>query len=438
MHSIEELAGQHFDAVIVGGGINGAGLARDLVLRGQLSGQPLRILLLEKSFWGAGTSGKNSHLIHGGLRYLKYFDFALVKEALRERARLLELAPNTVRPLRFEMTADGPFDRLFYGAGIVLYDLLAGSHRIGKSNYLSGRLSYWDAASDSAALVIDNVRDARHHGATCVHGRGVKRLFADSVELDVGVRVRGRCVIDARGPWMGGGDMRLVRGSHIVLPRLYEGDHAIAHFHTDGRIIFFIPWGDLDPVTLIGTTDVDHNNGADHVEISWSETEYLKTIAEQLFPHSANLPILGNFSSLRPLLAAVGKSASATSREHHIAFRDDGVLAIQGGKYTTYRAMAEEAADLVCRRIAPDEKLKDLHPTRDTPFAVPTKRPRGIEERVAWARQEEDCPNLEAFLTCSTNWAWQRRWTPEQLQPIADAFGEDAGAFLDRHRPCDS
>ncbi|MCX6612117.1 MAG: FAD-dependent oxidoreductase, partial [Acidobacteria bacterium] len=229
MHSIEELAGQHFDAIIVGGGINGAGLARDLALRAHTAGHPLRILLLEKRFWGAGTSGKNSHLIHGGLRYLKYFDFRLVSEALRERALLLEMAPDTVRPLKFELTTNGLFDQLFYGAGIVLYDLLAGKHRIGKSTYLGSHLAYWDAASDSAALVIDNVRDARHYGATCISGRGVKRLSADSVELDNGIRVKAGCVIDARGPWMGGEQMRLVRGSHIVLPRLYEGDHAIAH-----------------------------------------------------------------------------------------------------------------------------------------------------------------------------------------------------------------
>lgn len=430
MHSIEELAGQHFDAVIVGGGINGAGLARDLALRGHVLGRPLRVLLLEKSFWSAGTSGKNSHLIHGGLRYLKYFDFHLVKEALAERARLLKLAPHTVRPLRFEMTAEGPIDRLFYGTGIALYDLLAGENKIGKSRFFGGRLSYWDAASDSASLVIDNVRDARHYGAVCIPYRGVKRLWADGVELDNGIRVKARCVIDARGPWMGGEGMRLVRGSHIVLPRLYEGDHAIAHFHTDGRIIFFIPWGDLEPVTLIGTTDVDHDASADKVEISWSETEYLRGITEQLYPASASLPILGSFSSLRPLLAAVGKSASATSREHQIGFRADGVLAIQGGKYTTYRSMAEEAADLVCTRIGIDEQL---HPTRDTPFVVPTQRPKDIAGRIAWAKQEEGCPNLEAFLTCSTNWAWQRQWTLEQLAPIADAFGGGAEEFLSKH-----
>lgn len=433
MHSIEELAGQHFDAVIVGGGINGAGLARDLALRAHSCNRPLRILLLEKSFWGAGTSGKNSHLIHGGLRYLKYFDFALVREALRERATLLKLAPNTVRPLRFRLSTNGPLDSLFYGAGIALYDLLAGKHRIGKSRYFGANLSYWDAASDSAALVIDNVRDARYYGATCIPRRGVRRLWGEGVELDNGIRVKAATVIDARGPWIKSEAMRLVRGSHIVLPRLFPGEDAVAHFHTDGRIVFFIPWGDLNPVTLIGTTDVDHSGSPDAVEISWSETEYLRGIAESLFPQSAGMPILGTFSSLRPLLAAVGKSASSTSREHHIAYRQDGVLEIAGGKYTTYRSMAEQAADLACLRIAPE--LASVHPTRTAPFSVATLRPSTIAARIAWAKAEEGCETLEEFLTCSTNWAWQKLWTAEDLAPIAAEFGGGTEQFLERYSP---
>lgn len=361
-----------------------------------------------------------------------------MQEALRERALLLKLAPDTVRPLRFELTADGLIDRLFYGVGIALYDLLAGKNRIGSSTYFGGRLAYWDAASDSAALVIDNVRDARHHGAVCIPGRGVKRLWAEGVELDNGIRVKAACVVDARGPWMGGAEMRLVRGSHIVLPRLYEGDHAIAHFHTDGRIIFFIPWGDLEKVTLIGTTDADHSQSPDQVEISWSETEYLRAIAEQLYPASSKMPILGTFSSLRPLLAAAGKSASATSREHQIAFREDGVLAVQGGKYTTYRAMAEEAGDLVCEKVAPDDGLAALHPTREMGFAVATKRPKDVKARIEWAKKEEGCTSLDAFMTCSTNWAWQKRWTLEDLAPIAAEFGGGAEEFLERHGVCEA
>lgn len=431
MHSIEELAGQHFDAVIVGGGINGAGLARDLALRARSASHPLSILLLEKSFWGSGTSGKNSHLIHGGLRYLKYFDIALVREALRERATLLKLAPNTVRPLRFKLSTTGPLDSLMYGVGIALYDLLAGQHRIGKSQYFGSNLSYWDATSDSAALVIDNVRDAQHHGATCIPRCGVLKIAGDNVELDGGIRINASTVIDARGPWNSSASMRLVRGSHIVLPRLFPGNDAVAHFHTDGRIIFFIPWGDLHPVTLIGTTDVDHSGSPENVEISWSETEYLQSIAEMLFPESASMPILGTFSSLRPLMATLGKSATASSREHHIAYRPDGVMEIIGGKYTTYRLMAEQAADLACLRIAPD--LAALHPTRSAPFTVPTLRPKTLDDRIAWAKAEEGCATLEEFLTCSTNWAWQKQWTPTDLAPIASAFGGGGDRFLARY-----
>jgi glycerol-3-phosphate dehydrogenase len=434
MHSCEALAGQHFDVIIVGGGINGAGLTRDLTLRWRTAGRTPRILLLEKNFWGYGTSGRNSHLIHGGLRYLKYFDFRLVREALRERARLLEFSPDTVRPLRFELTATGLFEKAFYGAGIALYDLLAGRYRIGRSTYFGHRLSYWDAASDSAALVIDNVRDARHHGAVCEAGVPVTQLLPDGVILAGGSRVHALCVVDARGPWMSGAGLRLVRGSHIVLPRLYEGGHAIAHFHTDGRIIFFIPWGDLTPATLIGTTDVDHSGNADSVHISPDEVSYLRSIASQFFPASAQLPTLGCFSSLRPLLAAAGKSASATSREHQIEFSPEGILQIKGGKYTTYRAMAEEAARLICERIAPE--LSTHHVTRTTPFAVSTRRPHDIPSRIAWAQHEEGCRTLEHFLTCSTNWAWQRRWTLTDIEPIANAFGGGAEEFLHKYAPC--
>jgi glycerol-3-phosphate dehydrogenase len=437
MHSIEELAGQHFDAVIVGGGINGAGLARDLALRSSISGFQLRILLLEKSFWGHGTSGRNSHLIHGGLRYLKHFDFRLVREALEERGRLLRLCPHTVRPLRFELTCESLFDKLFYGAGIALYDILAGYHRIGASSYFGQRLSYWDAASDSAALVIDNVREASHYGATCLWGRPVKRLWSEGIELTNGIRVKASCVIDARGPWIESPALRLVRGSHIVLPRLYPENYATAHFHSDGRIIFFIPWGDLNPVTLIGTTDVDHGASADQVAISSGEIDYLRAITARLFPHAANFPLLGSFSSLRPLISTPGKSASSTSREHSIAFNANGVLEIQGGKYTTYRAMAEEAANQVVAKIAPGAGLDRLFPTRDQPFVVLTERPRDLAARLDFARREEGCSTLEHFMTCSTNWAWQKRWTADELRPIAAAFGGSGiDEFLSRYSPC--
>jgi len=354
MHSIEELAGQHFDAVIVGGGINGAGLARDLALRGSISGFRLRILLLEKSFWGHGTSGRNSHLIHGGLRYLKNFDFRLVREALEERGRLLRLCPHTVRPLRFELTCEGLFDKLFYGAGIALYDILAGHHRIGASSYFGQRLSYWDAASDSAALVIDNVREARHYGATCLWGRPVKRLWNEGVELTNGIRVKASCVIDARGPWIQSPALRLVRGSHIVLPRLYPENYATAHFHSDGRIIFFIPWGDLHPVTLIGTTDVEHTDGPGTARIGAAEVDYLCSMANQYFERRIGpADVVWSFAGLRPLLEDESDDPSSVTRDYVFELDQVGApaLSVFGGKLTTFRVLAEEAVDRIATAL---------------------------------------------------------------------------------------
>ena len=422
MVPVESLDGSRFDVVIVGGGINGAGLARDLAVRSSLRKRPLRILLLEKQFWGAGTSGRNSHLIHGGLRYLKYFDFSLVREALAERSRLLALSPDTVRPLEFSLWVNSFGERLFYSAGVFLYDLLATGHKVGSSHYFGERASYWDAASDSAALVIDNVRDAARLGVVARPHTKVATLAKDHVVLEGGARVEAGAVVDARGAWTEGKRIRRVRGSHLVYPKLFEGDTAVAHFHKDGRIIFFIPWGDLERVTLVGTTDVDHPGSPDGVHIGDDEESYLQEIAGRLFPHSRQMPILGRFSSLRPLLSAEGKSASATSREHQIGWREDGVLEIVGGKYTTYRSMAEESADRCLERVAPE--LAQFYPTRTERFGVPTKRPVGVEQRIAWAKEQEGCTTALDFLTCSTNWAWQRQWTADSLRPIAGAFGE--------------
>jgi glycerol-3-phosphate dehydrogenase len=426
------------DVLIVGGGINGAGIARDLALRAHLKNTPLRIVLAEKNYWSAGTSGKNSHLIHGGLRYLKYFDFGLVHEALRERATLLKLSPDSVRPLRFEIPLNSLPERLFYSAGVALYDLLSLGHRIGNSNYFRGPLSYWDAASDSAPLVIDNMRDARHYGAICVPRTTVRDLTSTTANLyplpqalggakpannpasnscPAPSLIQAKVVVDTRGPWANTANLRLVRGSHIVVPRLYEGTHAIAHFHKDGRILFFIPWGepgtDLPQTTLIGTTDVDHTGTPDDVRISNEEVQYIASITAELFPKNTPTKILGTFSSLRPLVVAEGKSATATSREHKIEFNPQGILAVTGGKYTTYRSMSEEATDLICTKIAPN--LANFHPTRTEPFAVETKRPKSLQARYEWAKQQEGCDSLEAFLTCSTNWAWQKHWTPTDL-----------------------
>jgi glycerol-3-phosphate dehydrogenase len=357
--AIERLRSETFDVLILGGGINGAGTARDLALRGKLN-----IGLVEQNHFSSGTSGKNSHLIHGGLRYLKQFDFRLVREALHERAVLLNIAPHLVEPQPFLMPVAGIFNSLYYDFGLTVYDFFAAGGSMPWHRRLSlkqvselepglappgmtGALEFYDGQVRSARLVLENIFEAVRN---------------DSISGET-FETRARALIDSTGPWARDPSPRLVRGSHIVMPRLNASKHAVAHFEDDGRIIFFIPWGERGDRTLIGTTDVDHDGSPDNVQISEDEMRYLRTIAARIFPASAKMEPVATFSSLRPLLISQGSATRAT-REHHIYRDPQGVIRITGGKYTTYRAMSEEAADLVTAEVAPG--LKSVHVTATT------------------------------------------------------------------------
>lgn len=380
--AIARLRSETFDILILGGGINGAGVARDLALRSKIAGAGLRIALVEQKHFASGTSGKNSHLIHGGLRYLKQLDFALVRESLRERATLLRIAPHLVSPLPFLMPLTGLGKSIFYNTGLTVYDFLSGRglphhrrvpldevHRLEPGLAvpgMTGAAEYYDARVLSARLVLENVFEAVFNGvlgANYVHAENLQKNDIWTVKLrdtrsNEVFETRTRAVINATGPWARDPRPRLVRGSHIILPRLNSSDHAIAYFEENGRIIFFIPWGDR---TLIGTTDVDHDGSPDQVEISDAEVSYLRGIAATVFPQSAAMEPVATLSSLRPLLPSEG-SATSASRDHRIFHDPAGILHITGGKYTTYRAMSEEAADLAV------PALRHLHPTADYPL----------------------------------------------------------------------
>jgi glycerol-3-phosphate dehydrogenase len=383
--AIERLRSETFDVLILGGGINGAGTARDLALRGKLN-----IGLVEQNHFSSGTSGKNSHLIHGGLRYLKQFDFRLVREALHERAVLLNIAPHLVEPQPFLMPVAGIFNSLYYDFGLTVYDFFAAGGSMPRHRRMSlkqvldlepglappgmtGAMEFYDGQVRSARLVLENIFEAVRNGAACAnyvqaesHARDENHLWrvrlTDSISGET-FETRARALIDSTGPWARDPAPRLVRGSHIVMPRLNASKHAVAHFEDGGRIIFFIPWGERGDRTLIGTTDVDHNGSADDVRISDEEMRYLRTIAARIFPASAKMEPVATFSSLRPLLISQGSATRAT-REHHIYRDPQGVIRITGGKYTTYRAMSEEAADLVTAEVAPG--LKSVHVTATT------------------------------------------------------------------------
>jgi len=477
--NLERLRCEAFDVLILGGGINGAGIARDLAMRGA------KVALVEQRHFASGTSGKNSQLIHGGLRYLKQLQFHLVRESLHERATLLHLAPHLVTPQPFLMPMYGWPARLFYGAGLALYDLLAGRGNVGRHRILSaadvaksepglalqglthGALFY-DCRVHSARFVIENIWAAARLGATIVNYARAQRESAAVSVTDMlsgdAFPVRAAHLVDATGPWEPG--VRLVRGSHIVIPRVNATDNAVAYFEESGRIIFVIPWGSARQLSLVGTTDVDHTGGPDSVHISAEETEYLLRIVRGLFPGARDTEPISTFSSLRPLIPAAGSATRAT-REHRIWKDEAGVVHVAGGKYTTYRAMSAEAADLILSAesktattplggntaehihelIANSAALAASHAlTRDEATLVirnygaqsphllallPENAPPGLTRlecsQIAFAANHEMAQSLADLMFVSTYWGYERKWTRENVAPFAAEMARHLG-----------
>lgn len=433
--NVDRLRKEEFDVLIVGGGINGAGIARDLMMRGA----GLRVALAEKNHFASGTSGKNSQLIHGGLRYLKYGEVHLVQEALRERSTLLRIAPELVQRLQFLIPCYSATDRWLYGAGLMLYDLLAGSHGIGHHTPvtpvaaealepglaregLRAGLLFFDCRVNSARLVLENVLDADARGAAVanyveIHTNGSVSEGRDTL---TGERfpIRARRIVDATGAWSHGAPLRLVRGSHLIFPRIHQGPHAIAHFDPAGRIVFLIPWGEAGDLTLVGTTDVDHAGRPDEVHISEEETTYLTGIVRRLFPEYKESAV-ASYSSLRPLVAESGRSATETSREHRIWETADGILHVSGGKYTTYREMSEEVVDALLRDVKPGRAYQCR--TADVPLAIPSL-PKQRGERIRMAVEREYARRVADLLYVSTYWGHERTLTPEWLAPVEREF----------------
>ncbi len=427
------------DALILGGGINGAGTLRDLALRARTAGAPLRVGLIDKKHFGSGTSGRNSQLIHGGLRYLKYFELSLVRESLRERSTLLRIAPHLVEPLAFLMPMYGWKSRILYGTGLAMYDLLSGSHGIHKHRIVSrsevaqlepalntagltASAIFYDCRVHSARLVLANILDAMDLGAAAVNYVKAEHMARSGDLWNIAVRdtltgeafeIQARKIIDATGPWgggvPGGAPLRLVRGSHIIIPRVNASDHAVAYFERAGRIVFLIPWGSANQLTLVGTTDVDHSFGPDQVQITAEESDYLLSIVEEVFPGAGRSEVLSSFSSLRPLVPQGEGSATSASRGHRIWNSEDGVLHIAGGKYTTYRAMSEEAAELACTEIAPALCGKGLTASAVLPDFPATRE---------WELEQ----HLGDHLCISTYLAYERSWDRQSLRQEAQAI----------------
>ena len=366
-----------FDIAVVGGGINGAGIARDAAGRGA------RVLLLEAGDLASGTSSKSTKLIHGGLRYLEHYEFGLVHEALAEREALLAIAPHVIWPLRFVLPhAKGLRPAWLLRLGLFLYDHIGGRRRLPatdtvrlanhpagaplKPGYRIG-FEYSDGWVDDARLVVLNALDAKEHGAQVRTWTPVKAAQREGegwlIDTPAG-QFRARALVNAAGPAVLdvlrlAGEapdyaMRLVRGSHIVVRKLF--DHAYAYFFQlpDGRIFFAIPY-ERD-FTLIGTTDADHTGPLSDVHASAEEIAYLCEGTTRYFAQAVTpADVVWSYAGVRPLIDDGSGRPEAATRGYRLELSDAGegapLLSVYGGKITTYRHLGEAAVDLLAERM---------------------------------------------------------------------------------------
>ncbi len=378
------ISGKTFDVIVIGGGIVGAGVARDTALRG------LDTLLLEKDDFGSGTTSRSTRLAHGGLRYLRQLEFGLVRQDLSEREVLLRIAPHLVYPLSFFIPIPNFSLNFAMFFGTILYDVISFDKTLPNHRYLSkattlaeepglkvqgleGSYVYSDCAIPlTERLNWENALSASENGATVVNHARVSGILREGNRI-TGVEVkdqvsgetlqaRGKLVVNAAGHWV---DiikemlfkdkppyLRRTKGAHIVIPQVSK--HALVLFSPrDGRLFFVIPW---EGFSLVGTTDTDYKDDLDAVYATRKDVEYILEGLHLAYPEVGIDDVYYAYAGLRSLALKPGKSASDTSRSHAIVDhtkRDhlEGLVSILGGKITAYRAVAREAADLVCRKL---------------------------------------------------------------------------------------
>jgi len=397
--NLQTLAAQPFDLLIIGGGITGAGIARDAAMRG------FRTALVDMADFGSGTSSRSSRLVHGGLRYLEHGHLRLVFEACRERRILLDIAPHLVWPrsFLFPVHRGGRLTPWKLEAGLWLYDLLAlfrnvRLHRMLskramlraepglRSRDLRGGARYYDAQCDDARLVLANIRDAHRHGAVVANYVKVDHLDsadgrvggARATDLTTGMplHVRALVTVNATGPWSdrirepdGRPSLLPTKGVHIVVPRQRLGNKEAIIFVSpiDGRIMFVLPWG---TVTYMGTTETELQEDPASIAATADDVIYVLRSVNALFPDARLTPedVLATWAGVRPLVRQTEHDdPNAVSREHAILESDNGLLSIEGGKLTTYRVMAEQMVDRVAERLhARDGRPVAPHAPTDT------------------------------------------------------------------------
>lgn len=392
--TLKKLSTESFDLVVIGGGITGGGIALDAASRG------LKVALVEKGDFASGTSSKSTKLIHGGLRYLKQFDFWLVKEVGSERAIVHKLAPHLVIPekMLLPLIENGSYGKWLTSIGLKVYDILAQVSGEDKrqmlekkealklepllpKKILKGAGYYAEYRTDDARLTIENIKTSLLFGAHALNYAAVEDFIYDN-ERVAGVKVKdvpsgeifdikSKYVISAAGPWVDelrsknnskkGKQLHLTKGVHLVFPKEKLPVKQSVYFDIpDGRMMFAIPRG---KVTYIGTTDTNYDKDKDHVRTDLADAIYLISAVNNMFP-KINLEmedIVSSWAGLRPLIHEEGKSASELSRKDEIFTSDTGLVSIAGGKLTGYRKMAERVVDRIAKKMEEehDTKLKE-------------------------------------------------------------------------------
>ncbi len=453
-HALERLGSTRFDLLVIGGGITGAGVARDAALRG------LKVALVEKLDFASGTSSRSSRLIHGGVRYLEYGQFGMVRESSRERKLLLELAPHLVRPLAFTWPVyrGDRLPRWKVGAGLWLYDMLAHFENVGRHSRLGaqgvleaepalagtdlrGGARYWDAATDDVRLTVSNILGAIDVDATVLNhcevrellhgtGRVTGALVVDTLTGDER-QVSADVVVNATGPWsdsLRGLDdglqhaaVRGTKGVHLLLPRdRVENREAVTLLSPlDGRVMFVLPAGAF---TLVGTTDTRTSMTPDRVRATTEDVDYLLRSVNARFPAAGLTPadVVSAWAGLRPLVAAGQEGGAGSegraSREHAITWSDSQLLSVTGGKLTTYRAMAEEVVDLAVRRLH-----RRAAPSASGRRPLPGGEVRDVAGEIAQAAAVTGNPAVGEHLVHSHGARWRRVW---DLTDLDRSLGE--------------
>jgi glycerol-3-phosphate dehydrogenase len=439
--ALDLLSHARFDMLVIGGGITGAGVARDAAMRG------LRTALVERDDFASGTSSRSSRLIHGGLRYLEHGWLHLVFESSRERRTLMRIAPHLVRPLAFTWPvydeARVPLWKL--GAGLMVYDALAlfrnlgGSHRrlvpadvlelepAVRRDGLRGGARYFDASTNDSRLTLANARAAVDAGATVMNHAEVRQLRRAGAHVTgahvvdritgKGVDVTARAVVNATGPWSdsirrmaephASTGLRGTKGVHIAVPRERVGnrDALTVLSAVDGRVMFVLPAGAF---TIVGTTDTDYAGSIDEVRATRADVDYLLRSANAYFPAAQLRPgdVIAAWAGIRPLVAGRGSEPGSTSREHAITWTAPGLLSVTGGKLTTYRSMAASVVDQVTRALG-----ASAHPAATHEVPLPGGDMRSLSEETEIATATIGMAPLAEHLVRLYGTDWRAVWT---------------------------